>query len=196
LIKTLLARFFSFDGRIARLPYFVRTQCLGIALLVILAAIHPPSLGGGDLLLWWVVSFVLFAYGNVLSPHDNLLWSIGLLCIASLTTGGVAALVIHSAIGALSSSDDGPLWWIGFPYAIACIAILIIGTVSLIVRRLHDLGLSGYHVIWVGAPLVAMSAPPYGPLQALLFLAVLVINLWLVFWPSNTQANRFREAPN
>jgi len=138
LIKTLLDRFFSFNGRLGRLPYFIRSLYLGIAASVV-----------------FVASIALFSTGR------SLLWWMGLLCV------------------------------------IVCMAILIIGTVSLIARRLHDPGWSGYHVIWMGTAYVVLKAASYGSLKALLFgLPLAAIGLWLEFWPGNAYTNRFGEAPN
>jgi len=135
LIKTLLDRFFSFNGRLARLLYLIPSVYLGIAASVV-----------------FVASIALFSTGS------SLLWWMGLLCV------------------------------------IVCMAILIIGTVSLIARRL---GWSGYHMIWMGTADVVLKAASYGSLKALLFgLPLAAIGLWLVFWPGNAYTNRFGEAPN
>jgi uncharacterized membrane protein YhaH (DUF805 family) len=37
------------------------------------------------------------------------------------------------------------LWCAGVAVVIIALAVLVCGTVSMIVRRLHDIGLSGYH---------------------------------------------------
>jgi uncharacterized membrane protein YhaH (DUF805 family) len=136
LIKTLLARYLSFHGRLARVPYFVRSVYLGIAASVI-----------------FVAGIALFSSGS------DLLWWMGLLCV------------------------------------IACFALIIVGSLSLVARRLHDLGWSGYHAIWMGAADVILKVASYGSLKALLFgLPLTAIGLWLVFWPGNVQTNRFGGA--
>ena len=137
-MTAILDRYLSFNGRLARVPYFSRSVYLGIAASVI-----------------FVASIALFSSGR------DLLWWIGLLCV------------------------------------IVCLALLAVGSASLIVRRLHDLGLSGYHAIWVAAAQVVLKASSYVPLKVLLFgLPLAAIGLWLVFWPGNAQTNRFGEAPN
>jgi uncharacterized membrane protein YhaH (DUF805 family) len=91
-MSTVLDHYFSFHGRLARLPFFIRGIYLVIAAVVL-----------------FFVSVALFANGGRL-------W-----------------------------------WWLGLIEVIVCLSVLGVGSVSLIVRRLHDLGFSGYHVIWVGA---------------------------------------------
>jgi uncharacterized membrane protein YhaH (DUF805 family) len=56
-------------------------------------------------------------------------------------------------LGSFSSFADGAgaLWWAGLAVVIVSTALLAVSTVSVIVRRLHDLGLSGYHAISVAA---------------------------------------------
>jgi len=71
-----------------------------------------------------------------------------------------------------------------------------LGALSLFVRRLHDLGFSGYHVIWVAAAQLISTVLSYGPLKAvLLSLPFAIVGLWLLFWPGNKKANRFGEVP-
>ena len=63
------------------------------------------------------------------------------------------------------------------------------------VRRLHDLGLSGYHAIWVGATQFVSTVLSYGSdLAVLASLPLGLVGLWLIFWPGNKQDNRFGEA--
>jgi uncharacterized membrane protein YhaH (DUF805 family) len=134
----LLERYFSFRGRLARLPFFIRTLYLNIAASLMLAASAP------------------------------LLWS-----------GG--------RIG----------WWAGLCGAAASLAVLAAGLVSLIVRRLHDLGFAGYHLIWAFAAEIAWTAlSASGPRFVLDALPLLAIDLWLTFWPGNAGANRFGGAPD
>jgi uncharacterized membrane protein YhaH (DUF805 family) len=67
---------------------------------------------------------------------------------------------------------------------------------SLAVRRLHDLGLSGYHAIWVEAADFGATVLSYGPPRMLLLaLPLAAINLWLLLWPGNAEANRFGAVP-
>jgi uncharacterized membrane protein YhaH (DUF805 family) len=87
-------------------------------------------------------------------------------------------------------------WWVGIPIVIASLALLAVGSVSLTVRRLHDLGLSGYHAIWVGAAQAAWAPLSYGPPQVILAgLPLAAIGVWLLFWPGNRTTNRFGEQP-
>ena len=129
-------RYLSFEGRLARLPFFARSIYLG----VVAAALS-------------MVSIPLFSQG-------------------------------------------GAWWWIGILDVIAALALLGVGAASLIVRRLHDLGFSGYHAIWVGAAEAGWSALSYGPPWAMLLgLPFAAIGLWLTFCPGARMANRFGEAP-
>jgi uncharacterized membrane protein YhaH (DUF805 family) len=131
----LLQRYLSFDGRLARLPFFIRGVYLSIAVIVV-----------------FVVAIPLFAAGGI--------W-----------------------------------WWLGMLAVVAALVLEGVGEASLIVRRLHDLGLSGYHAIWVGAAEAGWLVLSYGPPRVIfLGLPLAAICLWLLFWPGNRDANRFGEA--
>jgi uncharacterized membrane protein YhaH (DUF805 family) len=134
-VAKLLQRYLSFDGRLARLPFFIRSVYLGIATSVVLIVTAVP----------------LFATGGV--------W-----------------------------------WWLGIADVIACLVFLGVGAVSLTVRRLHDLGLSGYHAIWVGTAEAGWSVLSHGPPRVMfLGLPLAAISFWLLFWPGNRNANRFGD---
>jgi uncharacterized membrane protein YhaH (DUF805 family) len=134
----MIERFFSWNGRLARLPFFLRGIQVGIAAVVIFFASLPLFMNGGAL-LWW------------------------------------AGIVIVAFAG----------------------AVPVIATVALTVRRLHDLGLSGYHAIWVVAADAASEVLSYGSAKAVLFsLPLAAIGLWLTFWPGNKNANRFGSVPD
>jgi uncharacterized membrane protein YhaH (DUF805 family) len=83
-------------------------------------------------------------------------------------------------------------WWLGVTCVVTAIAIIVIGQASLIVRRLHDVGLSGYHAIWIGAAQFAWLFISVAPTR-IVWLAppLLVIFLLLLFYPGNRNANRF-----
>jgi uncharacterized membrane protein YhaH (DUF805 family) len=131
-----LERYLSFDGRLARLPCFIRGLYLAIAAVAI-----------------FFISVPLFAAGG--------LW-----------------------------------WWLGILDVAVSLAILAGGSVSLFVRRLHDLGLSGYHAIWVCGAEVGWNVLSYGPSRAIVFgLPFAAISAWLTFWPGNKEANRFGPVP-
>jgi uncharacterized membrane protein YhaH (DUF805 family) len=133
----ILQRYLSFDGRLARLPFFLRNFSLGIAAAIV-----------------FIVSVPLFANGGI--------W-----------------------------------WWLGILDVIASLALLGVGAASLMVRRLHDLGLSGYHAIWVGAAQGIWTVLSYAPPRAMLFgLPLAAICAWLTFWPGNKEANRFGAVPD
>jgi uncharacterized membrane protein YhaH (DUF805 family) len=127
--------YFSFQGRLARAPFFIRSLYLGLYLVVL-----------------WVASIFVFANGGGLS------------------------------------------WWAGIFMVAVMIAAFILGTLSLIVRPLHDLGLSSYHAIWVGAAEFALTFLSHGsPRVILLSLPLFAINLWLLFYPGKAAANRFGD---
>jgi uncharacterized membrane protein YhaH (DUF805 family) len=126
-------RYFSFDGRLARLPFFIRGVYLGII---------------GTMFL--VASIPLFANGA------------------------------------------RALWWAGLAVVIGGIAFTLTSEVSLIVRRLHDLGLAGYHAIWVAAAEIGWTIMSYGSDYAILLaLPLFGVGLWLMFYPGQVSANRF-----
>jgi uncharacterized membrane protein YhaH (DUF805 family) len=92
--------------------------------------------------------------------------------------------------------NGGLWWWFGVVVVAAWIALICVGSASLMVRRLHDLGLSGYHVVWVGAAEIGATALSYGPPKiVLLALPLAAVGLWLLFWPGNVEANRFGAVP-
>jgi uncharacterized membrane protein YhaH (DUF805 family) len=135
-MTALLERYVSFDGRLARLPYFIRGIYVGIATIVVFFASLP-----------------LFAHGSRAA------------------------------------------WWAGLALVVAAFAVIGVGTVSLIVRRLHDLGLSGYHAIWIGAAELGWTLLSYAPDQVqLLALPLLAILVWLQFYPGNPADNRYGSA--
>ena len=124
-MTSIVDRYFSFHGALARLPFFVRNIHLGLAASV-LVVLSVPLFGAGNALLWWagvaVVTFTLVA--------------------------------------------------------------LIYGALSMIVRRLHDIGLSGYHAIWVAGAELGWTALSYGPPAVVwLSLPLLGIQVWLLFYP-------------
>jgi uncharacterized membrane protein YhaH (DUF805 family) len=132
-----LDRYLSFNGRLARLPFFARSVSLGVIAGVLLFTSIPLFSNGGR---FW--------------------------------------------------------WWMGLAIVLIVLAFFAGGVVSLLVRRLHDLGLSGFHAIWVGIAQVGGSILSYAPPKVILFtLPVFLINLWLAFWPGNKNTNRFGEAP-
>jgi len=136
MLASIPERYFSFDGRLARLPFFIRGLYLGIVWCLPL-----------------VISIFLFASGSRV------------------------------------------LWWLGLVVLVLTTAALAASTVSLTVRRLHDLGLSGYHAIWVFGADLAGSALSYGPTYAAwLSLPLIAVSLWLYFWPGNRGDNRFGVA--
>jgi uncharacterized membrane protein YhaH (DUF805 family) len=136
-MRNFLERNFSFRGRLARLPFFIR------CIYVNIAAMLPLVLG-----------LVLFT-------HDGRVW-----------------------------------WWAGVAAVLFSLAVLGLGLASVFARRLHDLGLSGYHAIWIVAAEVLWTFLTNAPLPVILLaLPLFAIDLWLTFWPGNAGANRFGEAP-
>jgi uncharacterized membrane protein YhaH (DUF805 family) len=92
--------------------------------------------------------------------------------------------------------NGGLWWWLGILAFAGWAVLLCAGNASLIVRRLHDLGWSGYHIIWVGAAEIGSLALSYGsPKFVLLGLPLSAVSLWLLFWPGNAKANRFGAVP-
>jgi uncharacterized membrane protein YhaH (DUF805 family) len=108
----------------------------------------------------------------------------------------IAAAVITFASIPLFMNGGRVLWWAGLVVLLASLLLLFAGTVSLIVRRLHDLNLSGYHVIWAGAAEACWVVLTYGPPKGILYgLPVGAISFWLTFWPGTKSANRFGAVP-
>lgn len=132
----LFEKYFSFHGRLARLPYFARGFQVGVAATV-------P----------FIMSTAAFING------DGILRGIGFLLVA------VAG------------------------------AIFAGGFASLVVRRLHDLGLPGYHAIWVAIALPLSNTAFYSHNYnaILLNLPFVAIGLWIQLWPGQRGPNRFGE---
>jgi uncharacterized membrane protein YhaH (DUF805 family) len=112
---------------------------------------------------------------------------------------GVFLGVIAAALGMASVpffSREGLWWWLGIAIVAAALVLLFVGGVSLTIRRLHDLGLSGYHAIWVSAAQTIWAPLSYGPPEVMLAgLPLAAVGLWLLFWPGNRGPNRFGEKP-
>ena len=87
----------------------------------------------------------------------------------------------------LFTSGSNLLWWTGLLLVAVCGVILAAGTVSLVVRRLHDLGFSGYHAIWI-VPLLAIPAA-YS--ETYFTIPLIALSAWLTFWPGQKTPNRF-----
>jgi uncharacterized membrane protein YhaH (DUF805 family) len=93
--------------------------------------------------------------------------------------------------------NGGLWWWLGTLVVACCVALVCVGNASLIARRLHDVGWSGYHTIWVVAAQIGGSAAQSyeSPKGLLLGLPLFAIGLWLLFWPGNAKVNRFDTVP-
>ena len=132
-MASLVARYFSFEGRLPRLPFFIRNLYLSIAA--------------------------------------------GMLFIAGIP---------------LFSHGSATLWWTGIALLALVMAAYAKGFVALLVRRLHDIGLSGYHAIWVAVTQVLSTALSYGSdLAVLASVPFAAVGLWLTFWPGQKVDNRF-----
>jgi uncharacterized membrane protein YhaH (DUF805 family) len=106
----------------------------------------------------------------------------------------IAAAVLFAASLPLFSEGGRVLWFAGVFLVVASLTMLIVGIVFATERRLDDIGLSGYHVIWVGAAEAGWTALSYALTKvALTGLPLAAIGLWLTFWPGSRGANRFGE---
>jgi uncharacterized membrane protein YhaH (DUF805 family) len=129
-------KYFAFQGRLGRLPYFLRSFQVGIAAAIV-----------------FILSTAAFINGNAI------------------------------------------LWWVGLAVVVVAGAIYFGGVASLLVRRLHDLGLSGYHAIWIAIASVLSNAATYSHNLSviLLNLPFIAVGLWILFWPGQRGPNRFGE---
>ena len=90
--------------------------------------------------------------------------------------------------------QGGLWWWVGLLEVVVALALLGVGVASLTVRRLHDLGFSGYHAIWVGVAQTGWGLLHYGPPKVVLAaLPLAAIGAWVTLWAGNAAANRFGE---
>ncbi|MBN8982834.1 MAG: DUF805 domain-containing protein [Rhizobiales bacterium] len=87
----------------------------------------------------------------------------------------------------LFTSGYDILWWSGLLIVVVCGIIVIAATVSLVVRRLHDFGLSGYHAIWVVPFLFIQSEGR----ELYVAVPLIALSAWLTFWPGQKAPNRF-----
>jgi uncharacterized membrane protein YhaH (DUF805 family) len=112
--------------------------------------------------------------------------------IRGIQLGTFAILPFIASIMLFKSGDA--FWWVGVACVALAIGMIVIGQVSLVVRRLHDVGLSGYHAIWIGAAqfvwVFLAEAPAHVALLASPILLILIL-LW--FYPGSRGANRFGE---
>ena len=115
------------------------------------------------------------------------------------------------------------LVWVGL-IATGVVGLIILGSIlmwvvcgwmglALTIKRLHDLGLSGYHMIWIfglsvvagqlGSPtsseaigiLSGLSSGTIGILSSLASLASLIVTLWLLFAPGQPRTNGYGPPP-
>lgn len=136
-MTSLFDRYFSLDGRLARIPFFVR----GIRLQIVIQ-------------LLFYLSIPFFSSGTKVGYRSGVL-------IVSV-----------------------------------CVGMGCAGQLSLFLRRLHDLGLSGYHLIWITVAQIGAFPLSFRPLRvALVSLPLAAVGVWLLFWPGNEEANRFGEVP-
>ena len=143
-----MSKFFSFKGRIARLPCFLNSILLGFCLLIPLIPI-----------------FMLMALGD-----DN-------------------PIILSLSILLLSA--------VGIAYAWA--------STALVVRRLHDMNVSGWWYLWFtltvcGIAFIAGFSNPHlsdgqNPLTILANLAQLIFGLILLFNPGTKGPNQYGESP-
>jgi uncharacterized membrane protein YhaH (DUF805 family) len=100
--------------------------------------------------------------------------SIGFVGVASIIQGG-------------AGSTFGPIW------VVVAIVLLSWGGIVLTIKRLHDIGLSGVHSIWMWLINIAAGAlAVISPVLSILFsLATLGVTLWLFFAPSQPSANEY-----
>ena len=98
----------------------------------------------------------------------------------------IITLLTTASIPLLMDGGD-LLWWAGLILVVISLAILAVSSISLVVRRLHDIGIQGYHAIWI-IPLLAIPAWGRAPYLAI---PLLVLTLWLMFWPGQKTPNQF-----
>jgi len=106
----------------------------------------------------------------------------------------IALMIFMVASIPLFSNGSRALWWAGVGELIISVVVVGAATVSLMVRRLHDLGLAGYHVIWVGAAQIGWTVLSYQSDYLLVAgLPFFAICVWLIFYPGNEGANGYGQ---
>jgi uncharacterized membrane protein YhaH (DUF805 family) len=130
----------------------------------------------------WLDTFALFKFRGRLPRLGFFRDAVWL----GFIVGVFAVLGTQSLIQGGAGSIFGPIW-------LAVGALLIWGGIALTIRRLHDIGLSGVHVIWIWlVNVAATSFIAVSPVLSLLssFLA-LGVALWLLFAPSDPALNKY-----
>ena len=103
-----------------------------------------------------------------------------------LQLGILASVLFFPSIPLFTSGND-LLWWAGLLLVAVSMIVVAVSGVSLTVRRLHDIGMSGYHAIWIVPTLVV---PASGRTPLLVLVPLIAISLWLTFWPGEKIPNR------
>lgn len=103
--------------------------------------------------------------------------------------GYYTLLYIYAVIWGLAFSGLAKLPW-AWAIALLTAAPLIWAAVALLVRRLHDMDMSGWHVLWVCA-LRSVAMQTSGVVGAVFSIAFWGVVAWLCLEPGSPGPNRF-----
>ena len=133
----------------------------------------------------------------------NFLVFVLVIVVPLLLLGRVAgpADMVLDAAGQLTISLALPSSWAGLAAALSIALALatFVSAVVLTIKRLHDLGHSGWHVIWIvvltsGAP--RSTASHVSVLSVVLDIVGVCVSLWLLFNPGDPAANQYGPVPS
>lgn len=81
-------------------------------------------------------------------------------------------------------------WWLLLDTLVVAAVCILASWANLAItaKRLHDLGLSAWHMIWLFLPTILPFILPIKELVLTCWLTSFLISLWLIFWPSSKNA--------
>jgi uncharacterized membrane protein YhaH (DUF805 family) len=115
----------------------------------------------------------------------------------SLLASVIAFLAIALAAVSLDDVGDGMGGLIGFAFMILLVIAAIWSGCALMAKRLHDLGWSGFHAVWIyGLATASGAAEARSPeVAAALGLVPLLVYAWLLAARGNAGENRYGPPP-
>src|ERR1019366_1391613 len=134
---------------------------------------------------WHLFARLMLMFFNFLETYFSLNGRLGRFSFfkRSIYLGVVTLILAISCIPLFSSGRD-LFHWLGLAVLVCVGTAWLCALVSLTVRRLHDMGLSGYHAIWVVcAQLLWIPISNGPPLATILGLPLFGIGLWIMLWP-------------
>ena len=128
----------------------------------------------------------LLSFSGRMARMEYFLAQLGALIIM------VMAAMVAGLFGNAVGERDLFFVFLGGPVFVLGVWVFLTTTV----QRLHDIGMSGWHLIWVeGVSLLASAVPTSEPFGVVLNLASLVISLYVLFMPGQDRENDYGPVP-